>query len=129
MDKIKNRSPDFSDAGRAKRVDYLLEYADIMLKKVAKLYTDAYAGLPRGAWMLALADFINRTGFMVLVFLNIYLTKRLHFSLAQAGRILGAYGIGTKGEDEGSEGGREGGRAKISSGGREGGRAKISSRK
>jgi hypothetical protein len=27
MDKIKKRSPDFSDAGRAKRVDYLLEYA------------------------------------------------------------------------------------------------------
>jgi MFS family permease len=65
-----------------------------MWKMVTKLYKDAYAGLPRGAWLLALADFINRVGFMVLVFLNIYLTRSLHFSLGQAGRILGAYGVG-----------------------------------
>jgi len=65
-----------------------------MLKKVVTLYKNAYAGLPRNAWLLALADFINRSGFMVLVFLNIYLTRRLNLSLLQAGHILSGYGIG-----------------------------------
>jgi predicted MFS family arabinose efflux permease len=65
-----------------------------MWKRVVSLYKEAYAGLPRGAWILALAEFINRCGFMVLVFLNIYLTRHLGFSLLQAGRVLGAYGLG-----------------------------------
>ena len=32
---------------------------------------------------------------MVLVFLNIYLTKHLNFSLLQAGKVLSAYGLGS----------------------------------
>lgn len=66
-----------------------------MFKRVTALYKEAYAGLPRGAWILASADFINRCGFMVLVFLNLYLTQKLRFSLPQAGQVLGAYGLGS----------------------------------
>jgi predicted MFS family arabinose efflux permease len=66
-----------------------------MLRRLISLYKEAYAGLPRGAWILALAEFINRCGFMVLIFLNIYLTGRLNFSLAQAGRVLSANGLGS----------------------------------
>jgi len=66
-----------------------------MWKKLRTLYKDAYAGLPREAWLLALSEFINRCGFMVLVFLNIYLTQHLGFSLLQAGRVLSAYGLGS----------------------------------
>ncbi len=66
-----------------------------MLEKAIGLYREAYSGLPRGAWVLALAEFINRCGFMVLVFLNIYLTRQLGFSLLQAGRILSAFGLGS----------------------------------
>jgi len=65
-----------------------------MRNPIIRLYRQAYAGVPSGAWLLALSEFINRCGFMVLVFLNIYLTRRLGFSLLQAGRILGAYGVG-----------------------------------
>jgi len=65
-----------------------------MANRIVGLYKEAYAGVPGGAWLLAAADFINRTGFMVLVFLNIYLTRHLQFSLAQAGRVLAGYGIG-----------------------------------
>jgi predicted MFS family arabinose efflux permease len=65
-----------------------------MWKRVVSLYETAYAGVPRGAWILALSEFINRCGFMVLVYLNIYLTRRLGFSLLQAGHILSAYGLG-----------------------------------
>jgi MFS family permease len=65
-----------------------------MPTRIFRLYKDAYTGLPGGAWLLGAADFINRTGFMVLVFLNIYLTRHLHFSLSQAGQVLAGYGIG-----------------------------------
>ncbi|MCX6560824.1 MAG: MFS transporter [Candidatus Aminicenantes bacterium] len=65
-----------------------------MLKKTIGLYREAYAGLPGGAWLLAAAEFINRCGFMVLVFLNIYLTRHLGLTLPQAGTVLGAYGLG-----------------------------------
>ena len=64
-------------------------------RRLVSHYREAYSGLPRGAWILAAADFINRCGFMVLVFLNIYLTKRLGFTLLQAGRILSAFGLGS----------------------------------
>ena len=74
---------------------FVLEFRIEMWKKTVGLYRDAYAGVPRGAWLLALAEFINRCGFMVLVFLNIYLTRHLGFSLLQAGRILSAYGLGS----------------------------------
>ncbi|MBN1940117.1 MAG: MFS transporter [Candidatus Aminicenantes bacterium] len=66
-----------------------------MWNKTISLYRDAYRGLPRDAWILALAEFINRCGFMVLVFLNIYLTRRLGFSLIQAGQVLSAFGLGS----------------------------------
>lgn len=66
-----------------------------MWKKTIGLYKDAYRGVPREAWILALADFINRCGFMVLVYLNLYLTKHLGFSLLQAGEVLSAYGLGS----------------------------------
>jgi len=66
-----------------------------MWKRMIGLYKDAYSGLPGQAWILALAEFINRCGFMVLVFLNIYLTRHLGFSLLQAGQVLSAYGLGS----------------------------------
>jgi predicted MFS family arabinose efflux permease len=66
-----------------------------MWKKTIGLYKEAYRGVPREAWILALADFINRCGFMVLVFLNLYLTKHLSFSLLQAGKVLSAFGLGS----------------------------------
>ncbi len=68
-----------------------------MLKRTIALYREAYAGLPGGAWLLAAAEFINRCGFMVLVFLNIYLTQHLHFSLPRAGVVLAAFGLGSIG--------------------------------
>jgi len=74
---------------------FMLESGVKMWKKTFALYRDAYAGLPRSAWILALAEFINRCGFMVLVFLNIYLTRHLGFSLLQAGQALSAYGLGS----------------------------------
>lgn len=57
-------------------------------------YRQAYSGLPRRAWLLALVQFVNRSGSMVLFFLTLYLTSRLGFTLARAGQVVGAYGFG-----------------------------------
>jgi predicted MFS family arabinose efflux permease len=61
---------------------------------IVSLYRQAYSGLPRRAWLLALVQFVNRSGSMVLFFLTLYLTHRLGFTLARAGQVLGAYGFG-----------------------------------
>jgi MFS family permease len=66
-----------------------------MFGRIVQLYKDAYIGLPRKAWILASSDFINRSGFMVLFFLNIYLTKQMGLSLSQAGQVMSAFGIGS----------------------------------
>ena len=64
-------------------------------RRVGQLYRDAYSGLPRAAWLLALIEFVNRSGVMVLFFLTLYMTRRLGFSLADAGRAMSAYGLGS----------------------------------
>jgi predicted MFS family arabinose efflux permease len=60
-----------------------------------RAYREAYAGLPRAAWLLALLELVNRSGMMVLFFLTLYMTRRLGFSVVQAGYVMSAYGIGS----------------------------------
>jgi len=64
-------------------------------QRVAELYRDAYSGLPRAVWLLALVEFVNRSGMMLLFFLTLYMTRRLGFSLVEAGRAMSAYGLGS----------------------------------
>lgn len=59
------------------------------------LYKNAFANLQRNIWVLSIAMFINRSGSMVLLFTSLYLTKDLHFTIAQAGVALSFYGIGS----------------------------------
>ena len=66
-----------------------------MIKQTARLYTQAVSGLPLEVWILSIASFINRSGAMVLAFTTLYLTNELHFSLAEAGSIMGFYGVGS----------------------------------
>lgn len=65
-----------------------------MLQASVKLYKNAYAGIPRTAWWLAVVMFINRSGTMVIPFLTVYLTQE-GFSLRQAGYVMGAFGLGS----------------------------------
>ena len=65
------------------------------MKRILALYRNAYGGLSKPAWMLALVMLINRSGTMVVPFLSIYLTDALHFSLDQAGIILSLFGLGS----------------------------------
>ncbi len=65
-----------------------------MFDQTIRLYRNAYLGLPRAAWLLALIMLVNRSGTMVVLFLAVYLTKELHFGLAEAGSILSIFGLG-----------------------------------
>jgi len=65
-----------------------------MLQASLQLYRNAYSGLSRQMWWLALVMFINRSGTMVIPFLTIYLTSK-GYTLAQAGYVMAAFGGGS----------------------------------
>ena len=62
---------------------------------IFSLYKQAFSNLQRNAWILAITLFINRSGSMVLLFTSLYLTKELHFSIAEAGIVMSFYGLGS----------------------------------
>jgi predicted MFS family arabinose efflux permease len=59
------------------------------------LYRGSFANIQSNIWILSVAMFINRSGSMVLLFTSLYLTKDLHFTIANAGIALSFYGIGS----------------------------------
>ncbi|RKR83031.1 putative MFS family arabinose efflux permease [Mucilaginibacter gracilis] len=61
---------------------------------ILQLYKNAYTGLSRNSWYLCLVMFINRSGTMVIPFVTIYCTQQLHFTITQAGSIVGIFGLG-----------------------------------
>jgi len=63
--------------------------------RLARLYREAYGGLPRAAWLLALLELVNRCGTMVIFFLTLYMTRELGFTVVQAGSVMSAYGAGS----------------------------------
>lgn len=65
------------------------------IQSAVALYRDSFRGLSREIWLLSLVMLINRMGAMVLPFMSIYLTTSLHFSLAEAGFVMGFYGAGS----------------------------------
>jgi predicted MFS family arabinose efflux permease len=65
------------------------------LRRIAAAYRAAFSGLPREVWLLALGCLVNRAGTMVLPFLSLYLTVRLRFTVAEAGLVLGLWGVGS----------------------------------
>jgi MFS family permease len=66
-----------------------------VLGHLADSYRAAFRGLPREVWLLAAVALINRSGSMVLPFLSLYLTSQSGLSVASAGRVLAAYGLGS----------------------------------
>ena len=62
--------------------------------RIINLYKESFSNLQRTVWMLALVTFINRSGSIVILFTSLYLTKELHFSIADAGITMSFYGMG-----------------------------------
>lgn len=65
------------------------------MSRLAQACREAYGGLPRAAWLLALLELVNRSGMMVLFFFTIYMTRKLGFTVVQAGSVMSAYGVGS----------------------------------
>jgi len=65
------------------------------LRAAFSAYRSAYQGLPREVWLLAGALLVNRAGTMVLPFLSLYLTRDLDLTAANAGLIIGCFGLGS----------------------------------
>jgi len=65
-----------------------------MLLNLYNNWLNSYRGIPNTIWFLALINLINRCGAMVISFITLYLTQQLHFSIAQAGYIMGFFGAG-----------------------------------
>jgi predicted MFS family arabinose efflux permease len=63
--------------------------------RFSQIYKNAYAGLSKPIWFLAIILFINRCASMVLLFSSLYMINELHFSQAQAGLVMSCYGMGS----------------------------------
>jgi predicted MFS family arabinose efflux permease len=66
-----------------------------MLKKTWHLYLDAFSGISREVWLLAIVALINRSGTMVVPFLAIYLKSEMKFSYLDIGTIMSIFGMGS----------------------------------
>lgn len=66
-----------------------------MFQQTFQLYKNAFSGLSKDIWLLALVFFVNRAGAMVIPFMTIFLTAERGFSLAQAGIVMSCFGIGS----------------------------------
>jgi predicted MFS family arabinose efflux permease len=58
-------------------------------------YRQAFSGLPREVWVLALVLLVNRTGTMVFPFLALYLTSRFGMGATTTGGMIALYGLGS----------------------------------
>lgn len=65
-----------------------------MLRPILATYREAFSGLNRAVWLLALTTLVNRSGTMVLPFLILYLTEKQGFGTTEAGSAMGTYGVG-----------------------------------
>ena len=65
------------------------------LQRITSLFKNAYGGISKEIWWLSLATLINRSGTMVILFLALFLTQELHFTIQNAGVIMALFGAGS----------------------------------
>lgn len=67
-----------------------------MFNTTINLYKNAYSGLTRRTWLLAVVMLINRSGTMVLAFMTLYI-NHIGYSTKLAGFVVAVYGVGSLG--------------------------------
>lgn len=65
-----------------------------MLAKTVSLYKNAYGGLSRSTWWLAVVMLVNRSGTMVVPFMTMYMTQHIGVSISKAGFVMSLFGTG-----------------------------------
>ncbi|MCW3105848.1 MAG: transporter [Segetibacter sp.] len=66
-----------------------------LMPSILQLYKSAYSGLSKQTWFLSLVILINRSGTMVVPFMTMYATQKLHYSITDAGIIMALFGAGS----------------------------------
>jgi MFS family permease len=66
-----------------------------MFKAIANAYREAFSGLPREVWYLAIGMLVNRSGSMVMSFLSLYIQKELGYSEGVAATMIAVWGLGS----------------------------------
>lgn len=66
-----------------------------LLKQIGTQYKDSFTGLSRETWILSIVMLINRSGYMAVPFMGLYVTQSLHRSPSDAGLIITLFGIGS----------------------------------
>lgn len=65
------------------------------MNKISELFKNAYGGISKEVWWLALATLVNRSGTMVILFLSLYVTNALHLTVQNAGVVMAVFGAGS----------------------------------
>ncbi len=66
-----------------------------MIKAVLGAYKTSFTGLSRETWLLSLVMLVNRSGYMAVPFMSLYVTQYLHRSPSDAGLIITLFGVGS----------------------------------
>jgi predicted MFS family arabinose efflux permease len=66
-----------------------------MIAQTISLYKNAYTGLSRSTWLLAVVMLINRCGTMVVPFLTMYMTQYIGVGIGKAGIVMSLFGAGS----------------------------------
>lgn len=66
-----------------------------LLHEIAGNYKRSFTGLSRETWILSIVILINRSGYMAVPFMGLYVTQALHRPAADAGFIITLFGIGS----------------------------------
>ncbi|RZM30305.1 MAG: MFS transporter [Pedobacter sp.] len=65
-----------------------------LLKEIGTNYKDSFTGLSRETWILSIVMLVNRSGYMAVPFMGLFVTQSLHRSASDAGLIITLFGLG-----------------------------------
>ncbi|NBA87872.1 MFS transporter [Emticicia sp. CRIBPO] len=66
-----------------------------MFRQIFNAYKSSFIGLSRETWLLSIVMFINRSGYMAVPFMSLYVTQFLHRPPSDAGLIITLFGVGS----------------------------------
>lgn len=67
----------------------------LLFKEIARTYKLSFTGLSRETWILSIVMLINRSGYMAVPFMGLFVTQSLHRPASDAGLIITLFGVGS----------------------------------
>ena len=66
-----------------------------LFKEISNTYKQSFTGLSRETWILSIVMLINRSGYMAVPFMGLFVTQSLHRPASDAGLIITLFGLGS----------------------------------